>query len=65
MAIVCFNITIYNYLNYILGHDRDHPNVVHRHHGHVPGVTHQDNVARHIPKIKIKTIMIQVRCYEL
>lgn len=47
---------IYNYLNCILDHDRDLPNVVHRHHGHVQGATHQDSVVRHIPKIIILNI---------
>lgn len=57
----CFDIMIHIYFNYILDHDRVHPNVVHHLQGHVPGVTRQDNVARHIPKIKIKTMMIQVQ----
>jgi len=46
-------------------HDRVHQNVVLRLQGHVPGVTRQDNVARHIPKIKVKTMIIQVQSIEL
>lgn len=53
LAIVCVIIMMYNYLKCILDHDHDLPNAVHRLHGHVQGATHQDNVVRHIPKIKI------------
>jgi len=53
MLIVSVIIMIYNYLNCILDHDHDLPNVVHHHHGHVQGATHQDSVVRHIPKITI------------
>lgn len=45
---------IFNCVNYILDLDLDHPNVVHHLHGHVPGATRLDNVASHIPKIKVK-----------
>lgn len=40
------------YLNCILGHVHDRQNAVHHLHGHVPGVTRQDNVVHHIPKLK-------------
>lgn len=63
--IICFDVMIDNYFNYILDRDLVHQNVVHHLQGHVPGVIRQDNVARHIPKIKVKTMIIQVQCNEL